>query len=183
MGYPIVRSTTAFEGRVFNVRRDTVQSPDGRQFQIDVVEHGGAVAMIPLEPDHSIWFVRQYRHPIGEVLLELPAGTLNPGEDPELAAARECREEIGLAPAELIHLGETYLAPGYSSEYLHYFLARHLTSSPLPQDEDEDLQVEKISWDSAWQMLARGELHDAKTVVGLSLARSWLEGLESLPGS
>ncbi|MFN2147695.1 MAG: NUDIX hydrolase [Anaerolineales bacterium] len=176
MGYQTIRSETVFTGKVFNVRVDTVRSPDGREFQMDVVEHGGAVALIPLEDDRSIWFVRQYRHPIGRMLFELPAGTLDDGETAEQAAARECQEEIGQAPAELIHLGATYLAPGYSSEYLHYFLARQLSPSSLPPDEDEDLHLERRSWDRAWQMVLDGEVHDAKTIVGLSLARAWMAG-------
>ncbi|MEJ2013134.1 MAG: NUDIX hydrolase [Anaerolineales bacterium] len=175
MDYSTLHSEIVFTGKVFNVRTDLVRSPDGREFQIDVVEHGGAVALIPIQADHSVTFVRQYRHPIGEWLLELPAGTLDPGEDAEEAAFRECREEIGLAPAELIHLGATYLAPGYSSEFLHYYLARQLTPAPLPQDEDEDLRTEQLSWDEAWRTLSAGGFQDAKTIVGLSLARIWLE--------
>jgi len=176
MDYQTIHSEVVFIGRVFDVRIDQVRAPDGSEHRMDVVQHTGAVALIPLEPDRSIWFVRQYRHPIAQLLLELPAGTLNEGEEPLQAARRECREEIGLAPAELIHLGATYLAPGYSSEYLHYFLARSFTPAPLPQDEDEDLQPLRLPWDEAWRMLTRGELQDAKTVVGLALARERIEG-------
>jgi ADP-ribose pyrophosphatase len=176
MDYRTLHSKTVFTGKVFTVRTDLIRSPDGREFRIDVVEHVGAVALIPLQADHSVTFVRQYRHPTGGWLLELPAGTLDPGEEAEAAASRECREEIGLAPGELIHLGATYLAPGYSSEFLHYFLARQLTPAPLPQDEDEDLRTEQLSWNEAWRSLSAGRFQDAKTIVGLSLARIWLEG-------
>jgi ADP-ribose pyrophosphatase len=102
-------------------------------------------------------------------LLELPAGTLEPGEDPLETAARECREEIGMAPGQLDRLGGVFLAPGYSTEFLHFFLATDLQSSPLDPDEDEDLQVVTVSLDEAIDAIDQGQIQDAKTLAGLYL--------------
>ncbi len=175
MEFKVLTQKRLFEGKVFNLRQDTLQFDDGRQFQIDVIEHGGAVVIIPMEEDQSIWFVRQYRHPVGQELLELPAGGLNTGENPDQAVTRECREEVGFAPGRVTPLGQTYLAPGYSSEQLHYYVATGLQPSPLPQDEDEVLTTVRIPWQRVMDMLRNGEFSDAKTVVGLTLARLWLE--------
>jgi ADP-ribose pyrophosphatase len=175
MRFKVLSQTPLFKGKVFNLRQDTLQFDDGRRFQIDVIEHAGAVVFVPMEADQSIWFVRQYRHAVGKELLELPAGGLNPGEIPGHAVTRECQEEVGLAPAHVIHLGETFLAPGYSSELLHYFMATDLRPSSLPQDEDEVLTAERIPWERAMERLRNHEFSDAKTVVGLTYAQLWLE--------
>jgi ADP-ribose pyrophosphatase len=174
MEFKLISTSTLYRGRVFNLRQDTLEYQDGQRYTVDVVEHAGAVVFLPMEADNSVWFVRQYRHAVGQELLELPAGGLNGGEDPQQAAIRECREEVGLAPGQVVALGQTFLAPGYSSELLHYFAVSELKASPLPQDEDERLSTERIPWDQALHMLENGDFLDAKTVVGLSLARFWL---------
>jgi ADP-ribose pyrophosphatase len=102
-------------------------------------------------------------------LLELPAGTSEPGEDPRVCALRECREEVGMSPGRLTPIGECWLVPGYATEYMHFFLAEDLTPMPLAPDEDEEIEVLRISRDGAMAMAARGELKDAKTMVGLFL--------------
>jgi ADP-ribose pyrophosphatase len=168
-------SQRVFEGKAFDVRVDTLEGPGGTTSRVDIVEHPGAIALIPIDAQDRVWLVRQYRHAAGEDLLELPAGTLEDGESPEDCALRECREEIGMAPGELIHLGGTFLAPGYSNEFLHFFLARGLTPDPLPPDPDEELRLEKIPWEDLWTLIAGKSIRDAKTLAGLSLARSWLE--------
>jgi ADP-ribose pyrophosphatase len=174
MAYTIVQSESVFQGKVFNVRVDQVQYPDGKVHRVDVVEHHGAVALVPIDADGGVWFVRQYRHPVGKMLLEIPAGTLEHGEKPQDCAIRECQEELGLAPDEIIPLGSVYLAPGYSTEMLHIFLARGLQSSPLPPDEDEVLEPVKISWQQVQNMIQEGEIRDAKTLAGIMLAQSHL---------
>ena len=175
MDYRVLQSESIFQGKVFGVRIDQVESPTGQTTRIDVVEHNGAVVMIPVDDDQRIWFVRQYRHPTGKVLLELPAGTLDPGEDPETCAVRECREEIGMSPSYLLPLGGAFIAPGYSTEYLHFFLARDLTPAPLTPDADEDLDVERLGWNEIMELIAEGELQDTKSLAGLFLARDHLE--------
>jgi ADP-ribose pyrophosphatase len=166
----VIRSERVFQGRAFDVRVDQVRRPNGVVSQLDLVEHIGAVALVPRDDRGRLWFVRQYRHPSGKRLLELPAGTLEPGEPPEECAYRECREEIGMAPGRLERLGGFYLAPGYSTEYLHVFLASQLEPAPLPGDEDEQLEIEQLQLDQALQRIQRGEIEDAKTLAGLLLA-------------
>ncbi|MGB2894956.1 MAG: NUDIX hydrolase [Anaerolineales bacterium] len=178
MDYKVRESRRAFDGKAFNVRVDLLDGPAGTIHHVDIVEHPGAIALIPIDKQDRVWLVRQYRHPAGEELLELPAGTLNPGESPEVCATRECREEIGMAPEELIHLGGTFLAPGYSTEYLHFFLAQELSTAPLPPDPGEVLHVEKIPWEKLWDLIEDGSIRDAKTLAGLVLARLWLENVE-----
>ena len=171
----LIRSERVFQGRAFVVRVDQLRRPDGAISQIDLVEHVGAVALLPLGQDGLIWFVRQYRHPAGKRLLELPAGTLEPGEPPEECARRECREEIGMAPGRLERLGGFYLAPGYSTEYLHVFLAADLQPSPLPGDEDEQLEIERLGLEQALQRMRRGEIEDAKSLAALLLGLPLLQ--------
>ena len=121
-----------------------------------------------------VWMVRQYRHSAGQILLELPAGTLEPGEDPRVCAARECREEIGMAPSQLTPLGEAFLAPGYSTEYMYFYLATGLTPAPLEADQDEELAVEPIAPGALAERIASGDLRDAKTLAALYLAKDRL---------
>jgi ADP-ribose pyrophosphatase len=169
MAYPVVQSEVEFQGKAFAVRRDDVLRPDGRTMRVEVVEHPGAIALVPVDEAGRIWFVRQYRHAAGQTLIELPAGTLNAGEDPLACARRECREEIGMAPGRLIRLGEFFMAPGYSSELITMFLATELAPDPLAPDEDEDLQVERLTPDQADVLIASGELRDSKSLAGLYL--------------
>jgi ADP-ribose pyrophosphatase len=126
--------------------------------------------LVPWDTADRIWFVRQYRHAVKLELLELPAGTLEPNELPAVCAGRELREEIGMSARELAPLGTFYLAPGYSSEYMHAFLARDLHPDPLPADEDEILQPVAIPLEKVKSMLFDGEFQDAKTITALSLA-------------
>jgi ADP-ribose pyrophosphatase len=172
--YPVLESTIQYKGRAFNVRRDHVRLPNGKTTNLDVVEHTGAVTMLPYDGDGNIWFVRQYRHPAGETLLELPAGTLEPGEPPEEAAAREIREEIGMAAGSLRKIGEFFMVPGYSSECMHVFLATDLTPDPLKRDADEFIDVEVIPYKQALEMVAAGQVRDGKTIAVLYMAKQLL---------
>lgn len=174
MKYQTLQSEPVYQGKAFRVRRDQVRLPDGQLTRLDIVEHIGAVTILPLDADGRIWFVRQYRHAAAQELLELPAGTLEPGEPPEACARREIREETGLAAGELHKLGEFFLAPGYSTEYMHVFLATDLHPDPLPGDQDEFLSVEARPAGEVFEMIARGEIQDAKTLAALLLARAWL---------
>jgi ADP-ribose pyrophosphatase len=170
MEHSVESSEVLFRGRVVNVRRDRVRRSDGLSSDIEVVEHPGAVVIVPIDDQSRVWFVRQYRHPTGERLLELPAGTLQPGEAPEDCAARECREEIGMAAGRLLPLGGLFLAPGYSTEYLHLFLAQDLRPDPLQGDEDEDLELEAIPLEEVNDWVRRGDLRDAKSLAAIFLA-------------
>jgi ADP-ribose diphosphatase len=173
----LVNSETVYEGRVFSVRRDQVRLPDGRVLELDVVSHRGAVVIVPVDRDGRIWFVRQYRHAAGIELLELPAGTLEENETPEECAAREIREEIGLAAGKLQEIGSFFNAPGYSTEYMYVFLAQDLTPSRLPGDEDEILVAESLDAEQAFAMVREGSMQDAKSLAALHLAQRYLAEL------
>lgn len=163
-----IRSEELFRVRVFSLRRDTLRTEDGRELERAVVVHPGAVVVIA-EHQGSLLFVRQPRYAAGETLLELVAGTLEPGEDPAVTAGRELQEEAGFRAGRLTKLGEFYSAPGFCSELLHLYLAEELTPSKLPGDDDEEISVERYTPEQALAMAAGGQIRDAKTLAGLLL--------------
>ncbi|MCS6906317.1 MAG: NUDIX hydrolase [Anaerolineales bacterium] len=169
-----LHSEVIYRGKVFNVRIDQVELAPGKITKLDIVQHNGAIVMVPVDSEGNVWFVEQYRHAAGETLLELPAGTLEAAEDPLSSAQRELREETGMAASRLIHLGEFYIAPGYSTEYLHVYLAEGLTPAPLPQDEDEMLQIVKVPINQVFQWVPEKKIRDAKTLAALLLAKPTL---------
>jgi ADP-ribose pyrophosphatase len=176
MEFEKINSEVRFQGRAFDVRQDDVRLPNGHIVRLDIVVHKGSVIMVPLDQEGRIWFTRQYRHAAQARMLELPAGVMEDGEAPEQSAGREIREEIGMAAGQLKKLGSFYLAPGYATERMVAFLATDLTPSPLEPDVDELIQVEKIPVQRALQLAETGELHDAKSLAVLLLARPYLVG-------
>ncbi len=174
MPLPVQRTEVVFTGRVFRVRRDWVQTPAGRVVPWDVVEHHGAVTIVPVDAEGQVWFVRQYRHAVGETLLEFPAGTLEPDEEPLACAQRELAEEIGRAARRWTHLGAFFLAPGYSTERMEVFLARDLIPAQGQPDADEILRPERYPWQQVARWMAEGRIRDAKTLAAWTLARSHL---------
>jgi len=175
MPFELIRSETLLQGRAFKIRRDYLKTPNGRETRLEIIEHGGSVVLIPIDDDGNLLFVRQYRHAVGKDLLELPAGTRDNDEPFEECAAREIREETGMQAGKLQKVGEFYLAPGYSSEFMVVFLATGLKDNPLDADDDEFLEVEKIPLKQAIQMAERGDIPDAKSLAALLLAKSYLE--------
>ncbi len=175
MSFELLKSEIVYPGRAFTIRRDTLRLPDGRENSFDIVVHIGSVIILPLDSDGNLLFVRQYRHAAGAELLELPAGTLDPGELPEACARREVREETGMAAGKLEHLGGFFLAPGYSTEYMHVYLATDLRHDPLEADADEFLTMEPFPLSEALAMFERGEIQDAKSIAAILLARKHLE--------
>ena len=175
MPFELIRSETLLQGRTFKIRRDHLKTPDGKETKFEIVEHGGSVVVIPVDADGNMWFVRQYRHAASMDLLELPAGTRDGNEPYEECAAREIREETGMEAGTLTKVGEFYLAPGYSTEFMGVFLATDLKHNPLDPDADEFLSVEKIPVKQAIEMAERGEMPDTKSLAALLLARPYLE--------
>jgi ADP-ribose pyrophosphatase len=175
MPFELLKTEIVYPGRAFTIRRDTLRLPDGHEARFDIVEHVGSVVILPLDDHGNLLFVRQYRHASGKNLLELPAGTLDEGEAPESCARREVREETGMAAGQLDHLGGFYLAPGYSTEYMHVYLATGLHPDPLEADADEFLAVESVPLGTALVMAKRGEIPDAKSLAAILLAQSRLE--------
>jgi ADP-ribose pyrophosphatase len=172
--FETVYSEPVFHGKVFDVRRDQVRYPDGRLLKLDVVEHGESVSIIPIDEQGQIWFVRQYRHPAGRLLLEIPAGVIDPGETPADSAMRELREEIGMTAGVLQPIGEFYLAPGYSTEYMYVYLAQDLRHDPLQADEDEMISIEKVPVQQVFSRAASGQILDAKSLATLFLVKDKL---------
>ncbi len=177
MSFELLHSATKYRGKVFEVRSDQIRLPDGSTTEMDIVVHNGAVTLIPLDPPDVLWFVRQYRHAAGQELLELPAGTLEAGEQPETCAAREIREEIGMAAGILEKIGEFFLAPGYSTEYMYAYLATELKPDPLKADANEFLRVEKYPVRHVFRLVETGQIRDSKTLTGLYLLRQYQPNL------
>jgi ADP-ribose pyrophosphatase len=176
MDFETVSSEVVYQGRVFNVRRDHLRLPDGGLVKLDIVDHPGAVTMLPLDDEGRLWLVRQYRHSANRELLELPAGAMEAGEPPEACAYREVREEIGMSASQLVKVGEFFLAPGYSTEYMYVYLATGLKPDPLEADEDEFLIVETIPVAEVYRLAEEGVIQDSKTLAALFLARPHLAG-------
>lgn len=162
-----ISTDRVFSGKLINLRVDTVSLANDRVARREIVEHPGAVALVPVDHEGGILLVRQYRKPAERPLLEIPAGTLRRGEDPLVAAQRELREEIGFAAGKLERLTGFYPSPGFCTEYIHVYVASDLTPSTLPADDDESLEVVRVALDEAVAMVLQGKIEDAKTIVGL----------------
>ena len=167
-------SSRIYDGRVLNMRVDQVLLDDGTQSTREVVEHRGAVAIVPMLNNDRVLLVRQYRYAIGKELLEIPAGTLEIGEDPQTAARRELEEETGYKSEQVTKIIEIYMAPGYTTEKIHVYLATNLQRSKPQLDEDERIEIKPVLFSEALQKVRSGEICDAKTVCGLYRAEELL---------
>ena len=163
--------TVPFQGRVFRVEQDRVRLSNGRDVTLDIVRHRGSVVLIPQPSKRAIVLIRQYRYAIRRWVWELPAGTLDPGEAPRAAARRECGEEIGLVPARLEKVGQFYPTPGFCDEVMIFFRCTGLKPPRRPPALDPDEQIEPRTFlvSDVRRLIARGEVVDMKTVVGLGL--------------
>ena len=160
----MVRSEVLYQGKLKAVR-DTLEYPDGRCHPHETIEHPGAVVILPLTANGSVVFVEQYRHSIRQSILELPAGTLEKGEDPSVCAARELMEEIGKAPGELVSLGTLFPAPGFCNEIQYIFCARSLRDQKATPDEDEFITTVELSRREIEAAIRSGRLNDAKSLA------------------
>lgn len=166
-----ISSEQIFGGKIIRVELDKILLPNGKPGSREVVRHNGGVAILAIDDADRVLFVRQYRYPYGEVLLELPAGKLEPGEDPAACGRRELEEETGYTCTEYIPLGKVYPSPGYVDEVLSLYLARGLVPTAQHLDEDEFLSVEKIPLKKAVELCLDGSITDAKTLV--SILKYW----------
>ncbi len=170
-----VETNTVYEGIIVNIKRDIAELQNGKKVRREVVEHPGGVAIVALDDENNVIAVRQYRYPMAEELLEIPAGKLEIGEDPYECAVRELSEETGFAAEEMIYLGATYPSPGFCKEILHIYMARKLVSGEMHLDEDEFLDVEKVPIDDFADMIMRNEICDGKTIIGVLKAKRYIE--------
>jgi ADP-ribose pyrophosphatase len=164
---PIGQSKILFQGRRFRVERHVEIGPDGREHAWEFVRHPGAAVILPLLDDGRLCLVRNSRPAVRETVIELPAGTLEPGEDPAETARRELAEETGYRAGRIEHLTSFYSSPGIFDEKMHLYLARDLTAGPMSLDPGEQLEPLLCSWEEALAMIHRGEIHDGKTLAGL----------------
>jgi len=174
LNHKILSRKTVFEGHAFKVQKLTVRLPDQRERLYDLVVHDDSVTIVPLDNSGNIWFVTQFRMGSEEILLELPAGVIDEGEEPVNCALREIREEIGMAADNIHKLGTIYLAPGYSNELNYIFLATGLKPAPLAADEDEFLEVKQYPLEEIDSLISKGKLIDSKSISALYLARDLL---------
>lgn len=162
-----------FDGRIFSVRKDVVALPDGQESTREVVHHkSGGACVVPLTADGMVYIVRQCRYPYADVLLEIPAGKLDPGEAPEQCAARELKEECGVTAGKLTSLGTLYPTPAYVDEVIHMFLAEELSPAVQHLDDGEFLEVEKLPLETLVEQVLSGEVKDSKTQA--ALLKTWI---------
>lgn len=162
-----ISSEIKYTGRVLNLKVDTVELPDGKQTQREVVIHPGAVAVAAVNERNEIILVRQFRYPVGEILLEVPAGKLQRGEDPLACAKRELAEETGLGAGNWTHLSTFYTTPGFSDEIMYLYKAAGLFKNVMASDDDEFIEVHPVLVQRAVDMIKSGEIKDAKTIAGI----------------
>ena len=172
----VLESRRLYDGRIMAVRLDTVAMPNGREATREIVEHAPVVAIVPVDENGDVVMVRQYRLATGDVMLEVPAGLVDEGEEIEVAAQRELQEEIGYRAGHLEPLSGFFVSPGFCTEFIHVFLALGLEVSDLAADEDEDIVVERVPLAEAVQMVEEGAIRDAKSIVGILMARERLRG-------
>ena len=168
-------SNAVFDGRVIRVRVDTVTLPGGGQASREVVEHRASVVVVPVDSEGNVVLVRQYRHPVGQALLEAPAGVVEESERPEECAQRELQEETGYVARDLRALGGFWISPGYCTEFMYAYLARELVPSRLEADEDENIRVERLPLSGVHRLIRAGEIQDAKSVAALLMATCLFE--------
>lgn len=166
-----LRREDVFQGRILQVHVDTVELPNGNQSTREVVEHPGGVGILAIDGRDNVVLVNQYRYVFKKTLLEIPAGKLEPGEDPAAAALRELHEETGASPQEFIPMGRLLASPGCYGEVLWLFLAKGLIQGRPEPDEDEFLSVERIPFDQLIHRVTTGEIEDAKTVAAVLKAK------------
>lgn len=164
---PTVESKTIYQGKILNLRVDTIRLPNQRLATREIVEHARSVCIVPLDDEGNVVMVRQYRKPAETALLEVPAGGVEEGEAPEEAVRRELQEEIGYTAGKLRHLSSFWLAPGWCTEYMHAYLATDLSPARLDPDDDEIIYVERVPLSQPPQLIARGKIQDSKSIAAL----------------
>lgn len=168
-------SQLVYNGRAVRLRVDTVQMPGGRETTREIVEHSDCVAVVALDAGNNVLLVKQFRHAVAKELLEIPAGGIDPGEDPIAAVRREMQEETGYLPRKVERLGGFYSSPGFCTEYLHLYLATDLVPSQLYAEDTESIRLVPVTLAEIPRLIASGNICDAKSIIGL---RAFLESVK-----
>jgi ADP-ribose pyrophosphatase len=164
-----------YRGRIVNLNLETVRLPNGATVELEIIHHPGAAAIVAMKDEETVLLIRQYRHAAGGYILEIPAGTLRPGEDPVVCAARELEEEIGFRPSALEPLATFFTTPGFTDEVIHIYQATGLMPGKQNLDHDEVLEVVEVPLREAIGRIGDGSIRDGKTIVGLQVV--FLRGL------
>lgn len=164
----IIDTRWAYRGHALDLRVDTYRFDQKTRIN-ETIHHPGSVVIVPIDSQGHLLFIKQWRRSINEIVIELPAGTLEEKEDPGHCAQRELQEEIGFRCEKLTPLGGFYSAPGFCDEYLHVFVAEHLLPSPLPPDEDEGIDLFPLPLPKALQSIQKNQIRDAKTIAAVFL--------------
>jgi ADP-ribose pyrophosphatase len=160
---------TVFAGRVIDVGVENHQMPDGRQSSFEIIRHPGGAAVLPVLPDGRVLLIRQFRPAIGEMIYEIPAGRLEPGESAQECAGRELMEEVGYSAAQIVSLGGFWSTVGFCDEYIHLFLGRDLTVTEQNLEPDEIIELCPMTFAEALEKVKDGEILDSKTLLALLL--------------
>jgi ADP-ribose pyrophosphatase len=177
MAIKLINRETVYRTKIFSIEAVLLEFPAGRRVGYDLIKHNPSVTILPVDTEGMIYMVRQFRLGAEQELLELPAGVVEDGEDPQDCALRELREEIGLSSKKLRLLGQAYLIPGYGDELMHFYLAEELVPSPLKADPDEYIKIEKYTAVALFDLVDGGHICDSKTLAALTLARQHLSSL------
>jgi len=169
-----ITSESIYTGRIFDVRLDTIREGEV-EYKREIVVHRGSAVIVPVFDDGTVALVRQYRHAASQYMLEIPAGSLEKGEDPRTGAIRELEEEIGVVAANIELITEFYVSPGFLTEKMYVFLATGLTETQQNLESDELIEIERVPFEKALEMVKNGEIEDAKTIVGLTAAADRLK--------
>lgn len=162
-----------YEGKILNLRIDTVELPEKKYSKREIIEHPGGVGIIPVTDDNCVILVKQYRKAVDRFLLEIPAGKLEVNEEPRQTAIRELKEETGYEAENLKYLLEFYTSPGYCNEKIYLFLASGLIEGETKLDDGEYCDIEKFKIEELLKMIDRGEIIDSKTIIGINLAKEY----------
>lgn len=170
-----MKSDKLYEGKIVNLRIDTVELPDKKYSKREIVEHPGGVAVIPICEDNSLIIVKQYRKAVEKFLYEIPAGKCELNEEPRETAERELKEETGYTANKLTYLFEFYTSPGYCNEKIYLFLGEDLIEGEQEPDSGEFIELHKFKIEDLLKMIDRGEIMDGKTIIGIYLARDYFD--------
>lgn len=169
-----MKSERIYEGKIISVRVDTVELPDRKYSKREIVEHPGAVGILPVTEKGEIILVKQFRKSVEDTLLEIPAGKIEPEESPEMCAQRELEEETGFVAGNIEKVLEFYTSPGFSNELIYIYLARNLSQGEPNPDEDEYIEIVYLTIDEAIAKIQKGEIKDSKTIVAILSYKNFL---------